>query len=166
MQNTFTTSRLHLSLVTEKDHAFVKALLNTKGWIEFIGDRHIHSEEDAKNYIRKIQSTPHLSYWVVRQITDQAPVGIISFLKRTYLDHFDIGFAFLPEYSGKGYAYEAANHVLTTILKSGLHKTVLATTYPHNSKSIALLQKLGMILKGEIDRDGDRLLVYEKESIY
>lgn len=165
MQTTFTTPRLSLSLVTEEDHAFIKALLNTKGWIEFIGDRHIHSEEDARNYIRKILSTPHLSYWVVRQITDQTPIGIISFLKRTYLEHFDIGFAFLPEYGGKGYAYEAANHVLTSILNSGEHKTVLATTYPHNRKSIALLEKLGMQLNGEIERDGDRLLVYEKKSV-
>ena len=105
---------------------------------------------------------PDLSYWVVRQITDQTPVGIISFLKRTYLEHFDIGFAFLPEYGGKGYAYEAAIHVLTSILNSKEHKTVLATTYPHNRKSTALLEKLGMQLKGEMERDGNRLLVYEK----
>jgi len=30
MQTTFTTPRLSLSLVTEEDHAFIKALLNTK----------------------------------------------------------------------------------------------------------------------------------------
>ena len=99
MKDSFTTERLRLGFIHPEDHAFVLELVNTKGWLQFIGDRHVHSKEEAIAYINRILSTQDLFYWVARTKTENIPVGIISFLKRSYLDHFDIGFAFLPSYS-------------------------------------------------------------------
>src|SRR5690349_17404295 len=122
-QARFSTPRLSLSLITEDDHEFAKSLFNSKGWLEFIGDRNVRSNEDAKNYIRKIKSTADFFYWVVRQKESQMPIGIISILKRSYLDHFDIGFAFLPEFEGRGYAFEAAGAMLTEAMKQDKYHT-------------------------------------------
>ncbi len=109
MQKELISDRLKLSLITTDDHAFLQELVNTDGWIKFIGDRNIHSTEDANNYINKLISTNENFYWVVRIIENLKSIGVITLVKRNYLDHYDLGFAFLPSGQGKGYAQEAAN---------------------------------------------------------
>jgi len=160
MQNIIYTERLTLNILTADDYEFIMAIVNTKGWIEFIGDRNVHSKDDALAYIQKINNTKNLTYWVVRITDTNLPVGIISFIKRKYLDHFDIGFAFLPEFSGKGYAYEAAKEVLSIAGRHPEYSSVLATTIPHNTKSIKLLTKLGLHFDKEIEVDKEKLHVY------
>lgn len=158
MTNSFTTERLSLEFIRPEDYEFVLELVNTKGWLQFIGDRYVHTNEEAVAYINRILTTENLFYWVVRTRADNTPVGIVSFLKRAYLDHFDIGFAFLPKYSGLGYAYEAAREVLSVVSKS--FHPVLATTLPANEKSIHLLKKLGLQFQKEIQVEELRLHVY------
>jgi len=79
------TERLSLDALTVEDWGFIQELLNTKGWLQFIGDRNIHSREDAVNYINKTNGTPNFYYWVVRLADTLEPIGIISFIKRDYL---------------------------------------------------------------------------------
>lgn len=154
------TTRLSLALVDINDAEFIIELLNTEGWLTFIGNRNINSIDDAIGYINKLKQTENLFYWVVRIKNKGTPVGIISFLKRAYLDHFDIGFAFLPGQSGKGYAYEAAKKVLSVVMENPEHKTVLATTIPANTKSISLLKKLELHFSKEVKVGEQTLHVY------
>lgn len=160
MLTNITTKRLFLDALAIEDHDFIHELVNSEGWLRFIGDRNIHSSEDAIAYIKKINSTPNLYYRVVRLKETNTPVGIITFIKRSYLDHFDIGFAFLPEYSGKGYAYEAAKEVLSVVGLQPDHSIVLATTMPANVNSIKLLTRLGLRFEKEIEVSNDKLHVY------
>ena len=160
MNTTITTERLILNTIAVSDSDFMFALLNSKGWLEFIGDRKVHSGEDAIEYIKKIQKTKDLTYWVVRLKSDDTPIGIISFLKRSYLENFDIGFAFLPEFFGRGFAYEAAKEVLSIVSKQPEYATILATTIPGNINSIRLLNKLGLYFEKEIEVENEKLHVY------
>jgi len=48
MYPTFETERLNLIPTTESDAAFMLELLNSPKWIQNIGDRKVHSLEDAK----------------------------------------------------------------------------------------------------------------------
>ena len=89
-------------------------------------------------------------------------MGIVSFIKRDYLDHHDIGFAFLPQFSNQGFAFEAVNAVLEKLVQDDEHSTILATTIPENIKSITLLLKLGFIFEKQIENDGEKLSVYRK----
>ena len=161
MKQVYNTQRLTLTPVNENDYEFITQLVNTKEWIEFIGERNIHSKSDAVQYIKKLIQTPDLIYWVVRNKEDFTPMGIISFLKRDYLDCFDLGFAFLPRYFGKGYAYESAQFVLGQITKCPQHNKILATTLSHNSKSIKLLQKLEFIFQENFSSNNEELQVYK-----
>ena len=43
---------------------------------------------------------------------DGTPIGICGLIKRETLEDVDIGFAFLPAFWGRGYAFEAAAAVL------------------------------------------------------
>jgi ribosomal-protein-alanine N-acetyltransferase len=158
------TSRLSLRTVTASDDKFIFQLVNSPGWLKFIGQRGVNSQEDAVSYIQRIQNTPNLTYWVVKVISTGEPTGIISFIKRDYLEHFDIGFAFLPEFTGKGYAYEAAHAILCEVRKKTNQETILATTVPGNTESIRLLAKLGMHFEREIQVDSEKLHVYSTRN--
>ena len=156
-----TTSRLVLQPIAVDDYAFVLQLVNSDGWIQFIGDRNVHSEEAAKAYIRKIQQTPNLIYWVARLNDNQTPVGIISYMKRVYLDNYDLGFAFLPQFQQQGLAFEAARGILDFVTNNMHEKTILATLLPENVKSIKLLEKLGFQFSATIDVEKECLHIYQ-----
>jgi RimJ/RimL family protein N-acetyltransferase len=159
MQDTFSTERLQLGPLYPGHTAFIKDLLNTEGWIRFIGNRNIHSEEDALAYIQKILANPNVKYWLVQLKENNTGIGIVTFIQRDYLDHPDIGFAFLPQYAGKGYAYEASKEVLNVLLKS--ISIIYATTVPENSSSIQLLEKLGLKFEKEIEVENEKLFLYK-----
>ena len=157
--------RLQMTPIASDDHAFIQVLTNTPEWIRFIGNRNIQNSDDARAYIQKIRDNPNLHFWVVRPIGEDLPMGVVSFIKRDYLDHHDIGFAFLMEFTRKGYAQEAARAVLQELVKNGNHEQILATTIPDNVASIQLLEKLGLTLERELDVEGLRLLLYATPAV-
>ncbi len=160
----FKTPRLRVRPVDLNDNEFIFKLVNSSGWLKFIGNRNVKSKEDAVHYIRKIQNTANLTYWVVTIAETQEPIGITSLIKRDYLNHFDIGFAFLPEFMGKGYAYEATHGLFKELTKKTEHKTMLAVTVPGNTTSIKLLKKLGMHFEKEIEVGMEILHIYSTWS--
>jgi len=162
MQNIYKTNRLELIRLGLNDAEFIFELLNSEGWLKFIGDRNIKSIEDAQNYIQKIMDNPKINYWVVK--FEDEKIGMISFIKRDYLDHHDLGFAFLPDHSNKGFAYEAAEKVLKELLQDQEHKIILGTTKTDNRKSVKLLEKLGFHYIREIENEGTMLSLYSIES--
>ena len=160
MISNFKTERLVLRELTAADNQFIFELLNTAGWIKFIGNRNIKTIEDADNYIQKIITKPNISYRVVTLTDNQTAIGLVTFIKRDYLDHPDIGFAFLPAYNKQGYAFEATKEVLTNLLYQSDYSTILATTIPENNLSIQLLKKLGFSFSKEITYEGELLQVF------
>lgn len=153
MQATYRTARLFLREMNYDDAGFIFELVNTEGWIKFIGNRNIKNTGDACNYIQKILSNPAIHYRIVTLQDKQTAIGLVTFIKRDYLDHADIGFAFLPAYNRQGYAFEATKEVLDDLLNAGGHSTVLATTIPQNHSSIQLLKKLGFDFSKEITHE-------------
>ena len=85
MQTNYKTDRLLLRTLTIADAAFIFELVNTAGWIQFIGDRNVHTNEDAKRYIQKILSNPDVNYRVVTLQDAQTAVGVVTLIKRNYL---------------------------------------------------------------------------------
>jgi len=154
----YITDRLEINPLELSHDSFILELLNTAGWKQFIGDRNITSVQDAQIYIHKILNNELAYYWVVSHKEDAQSIGVISFLKRDYLEHWDLGFAFLPQYSGQGMAAEAAGCVLKNLQKT--HSIILATVMPSNFNSIKLLEKLGFLFKNSLERDDLQLLLY------
>ena len=155
------TQRLNISPLDSVHSAFIFELVNSFGWKEFIGERNVNSIQDAEIYIHNILANDNIEYKVVSITTENTPIGIVTFIKRDYLDHHDFGFAFLPQYSGQGYAHEASKYLLN--LYKSKHPIILATTKTTNNKSIQLLEKLGFIYSHDIqhDKESDPLLVYK-----
>lgn len=159
-----TSERLSLVPLTEDDHQFIYELVNTKGWLTFIGDRNVGSPAAAIDYILKILDNDKVCYWVARLKDSGTPIGVVTFIQRDYLEHPDIGFAFLPQFSGRGYAYEAAKAVLSAVVASEKIPYVLATTIPENIRSIQLLQKIGLSFEREILVGEETLHVYKVDT--
>ncbi|MBX2873781.1 MAG: GNAT family N-acetyltransferase [Saprospiraceae bacterium] len=151
---TFETVRLNLKPTTEEDAAFIRELLNTPKWLQFIGDRNIHTEEDARIYIRN-RILPQLErlgcahYTLLRKV-DRKKLGICGLYDREELEGVDIGFALLPEHEGEGYAFEAAQRIKQAALEEFKVSALSGITRQSNLGSQGLLQKLGFRFSGLI----------------
>ncbi|MBO0931226.1 GNAT family N-acetyltransferase [Fibrella aquatilis] len=150
------TDRLAIAPLAVTESEFIRELVNTKGWLDFIGDRHVYSADDARTFCQAIIDSPTRHYFVVSQIETNLPLGIVSLVKRDYLDHEDIGFAFLPIHMGHGYAYEATRAVLAYLQQ----RPILATTVPENTNSINLLVKLGFVMYDSLIQEREKILVF------
>ena len=145
------TERLRLRTLDLDDAVFYLALLNTPGFIEFIGDRGIRTVDAAARAIADgpmaMQARLGHSIYLVEDKRSGEPLGMSGLIKRDTLEHVDIGYAFLPEHCGKGYAYEAGKAVVEHARRDIGLERLLAITSPGNAASIGLLQKLGLRLE-------------------
>ncbi len=165
------TERLKLREFTLEDTAFIVELVNSPGWITYIGDRNIKTVEQAKAYL---ENGPIKSYkengfglWLVETKDNKKPIGMCGLLRRDYLDHPDIGFAFLPEYIGKGFALEAAAVTLSLAKDQLKISSICAITMPTNNASIKLLEKIGMkFMKSIYPTASDEELLLYQVSFY
>ncbi|HMP30447.1 MAG TPA: hypothetical protein PKD85_12660, partial [Saprospiraceae bacterium] len=86
-----TTERLILRPMAMGDANFILSIVNTEGWLNFIGDRKIKTLEHASIYINSILENPDYHYNIIElKVTKQA-LGIVSFLKRETYEHSDLG---------------------------------------------------------------------------
>lgn len=145
------TDRLILRPFTLADAPFLKRLMNDPSWIQYIGDRGINNLQDAQQYLEqrilKSYQENGFGQYLVLLKTGNVPIGASGLYKRDYLEVLDVGFAFLPEHTGNGYAFEATKAVLDFGETQLQLKQVAAITLPDNAKSIRLLEKLGLGLK-------------------
>jgi len=163
---TFETERLMLKSTSEEDAAFLYELMNCPKWIKYIGDRNIHTIDNAKEYI-KDKMTPQLerlgyaNYTLIRK-SDYKKIGTCGLYDRKGINGIDIGFAFLPEYEKKGYAFEAADKIKNVAFQLFGIKELSAITLKDNSASQKLLEKIGLKLTGTttLPNDNVELLLY------
>ena len=78
---------------------------------------------------------------------EKIAIGMCGLIKRKDLEKPDIGYAFLPEYWGMGYAVEIAMAVKNYALDTLCLDEILAITMPSNLKSIKVLEKIGLTFK-------------------
>jgi [ribosomal protein S5]-alanine N-acetyltransferase len=140
------TERTILREVSEIDSNFILHLLNQPSFIKYIGDRNVRTIDEARDYIesRFIKSYRENGFglYAVEFKENKTPIGICGFVKRDFLPDADIGFAFLPQYERKGYAFESAFAVMEYGKDVLNLKRVLAITTIDNESSIRLLEKL------------------------
>ena len=149
----FETERLLIRPIEIGDASFMLQLLNTEGWIKFIGDRKVHSIEEAAVYIQKFVTNPNFHYHTIYLKSNDIPIGVLSFLKRDEYEFPDLGFALLPDFERSGFAYEAASAYLNHFKSSSEIKQIIGITKENNVKSIQLLKKLGFSFNSESQKE-------------
>ena len=142
------TARLRLRQVTEDDAPFILALLNDPGWLRFIGDRGVHTLEDACRYIeqgpRRMYADHGSGLLLVERKHDGAALGLCGLIRRDTLPDVDLGFALAERFRGQGYACEAAAATLRHARETLKLTRVVAIAMPDNVASTRLLERLGL----------------------
>jgi RimJ/RimL family protein N-acetyltransferase len=165
------TKRLRLREFLISDSDFIILLLNSPGWLEFIGDRNVQTTEQAIAYI---ENGPLKSYLengfglsLVSLKSNEEAIGMCGLLKRPPLEHPDIGYALLPEHTGKGYATEIT-HAVMDHARHRLNLTaVCAITTPDNVASIKVMEKIGMKYSRIFQSSGDtrELMLFSSSAL-
>jgi len=162
------TARLALVRLTPDDAAFIVELLNDPSFLRYIGDRGVRTLDDARRYIETgpMASYERFGFGLYRAdlTATGEPIGICGLLKRDTLPDADVGFALLPRFRGRGYAFEAASAVLASARAAHGLERVLAITALDNDISMKLLDKLGFRLerRARLADDGAELNVFAR----
>ncbi|CAH9050806.1 hypothetical protein PSECIP111951_00269 [Pseudoalteromonas holothuriae] len=150
------TKRLVVRKATMEDVDFILALLNQRSFIDNIADKQIHTLKDAQNYIQG-------AFLDAYELGDKAPyivtlqegtaIGVAGFYQRPIFDLPDLGYAFIDQYTGYGYAKEACMALLKFAKYNLNIDAILAITSAKNQPSIKLLLGLGLEFQSKVVLD-------------
>lgn len=115
-------------------------------WAEKRLERWVTEESDSK-------------YFAVT-LLDGTFIGFIDISPYHEPGEQELSYLFLPEFWGQGYAFEACGAVLRYCSEELHMDTVVAETQSANTRSRALLERLGFTLKRELERFGAAQCVY------
>ncbi|MFL6337184.1 MAG: GNAT family N-acetyltransferase [Pyrinomonadaceae bacterium] len=156
------TERLSLREMSEADAGFMLEVLNDPGFVHFIGDRGVRTPEAAARYIdeRFVESYRQHGFglWLVETKDGKAPAGICGLIERgPPVPGVEVGYAFLPPFRSKGYAYEAAAAAASYARAAlGLPRLYAVVNFD-NAGSIRVLEKLGMRFERAVRLAGEEL---------
>jgi RimJ/RimL family protein N-acetyltransferase len=166
------TARLTLAhLRPDADASFILALLNDPDFIQNIADRGVRTVDDARQYIANGPAASYAQHgfglYRVQFTATGESIGLCGLVRRAGLDDVDLGYAFLPEFRGKGYAVEAATAVRHHAHHSLHLPRIVAITDPTNTPSIRVLLKIGFTYekKVRLTPDDIELNLYASQSI-
>lgn len=142
------TERLTLRHIEPGDAPHIHALLTDADFLAQIGDRGVATLADAEVAIaeRFLPGYARDGFGMFA-VVDRASgewLGMAGLVDRPGLAHIDLGYAFLPAARGRGVALEAARAVLDWAAARGI-APVVAIVSPGNVRSIAILQRLGLV---------------------
>jgi ribosomal-protein-alanine N-acetyltransferase len=164
---TFETERIILKPTTKEDAPFILDLFNSPKWIEFIGDRNVKTVKDTEDYIEN-KMTPQIerlgygNFTIIRKFDGQK-IGACGLYDREGIDGIDIGFALLPSFEKKGYAFESVNKLKEVAFSHFQLKEISGITSKNNKASQDLLTKIGLDFEKNIKlpNDDDEILLYK-----
>ncbi|MEZ9246712.1 GNAT family N-acetyltransferase [Vibrio lentus] len=129
------TARLRLRMITPQDAAFIQRLYSSEDFLRYIGDKEITDIDKA------------VCLLVVEIKDSSTPIGICGLIKRDTLESHDIGYGFVPEVYGQGFALEAAQAIIEQAKHNADIDHLVAIATSDNIRSIALLTKLGFVFE-------------------
>jgi [ribosomal protein S5]-alanine N-acetyltransferase len=146
------TGRLTLRRFTPADAPFMLRLLNEPSFIANIADRGVRNLEQAVAYLENGPISSYrlngFGFWAVVEKAGGSVIGMCGLVKRDTLPDADLGYAFLPEYFGKGLAFEAAQACLRSARQDYALPRLLAIVNPGNQPSRRLLDRLAFHYQG------------------
>ena len=159
---TIHTARLVLRRLSLADAAFIVQLVNQPSWLQWIGNRNVHTLDDAETYINSGPMSMYERYGVGLCGVELAGtlIGMAGLIKRAPDAEIDLGYAFLPEYWGQGYATEVAQALLNYAMQTLKLPRIIATTHLENQQSIKVLERVGMQFEGIIHEGEQQLRLF------
>ncbi len=144
------TARLILREFTHTDAPYMLRQLNEPSFIENIADRGVRTLVQAEAYLQNGSIASYrqngFGFWAVIEKASDCVIGMCGLVKRPNLPYADLGYAFLPEFTGQGYALEAGRACTLAAHRDFALPRLLAIVNPGNTASRRLLEKLGFAL--------------------
>lgn len=166
MNDRIETERLSLRWLTLDDADFMLRIWNDPAFVRFVGDRGLRTTEDARQALEEgvLQTYADFGYgaYIVSLKENDALIGTCGLYRRKEFNDPDIGFALLPDFCGRGLAYEAAVAVRDFARNNLGLRRISAIVSPENAPSIGLIEKLGLSFENNVRLNGDD----EDVSIY
>ncbi|MBP1773553.1 MAG: hypothetical protein H6P99_2716 [Holophagaceae bacterium] len=159
------TDRLILRRFVVEDAPFLLRLLNEPSFIENIADKGVRTLEQAADYLAQGPLASYAAHghglWMVQHRVTGQPMGMCGLIRRDNLPEVDLGYAFVPEFWGLGYAREAAEACVAWGRETLGLRSMLAIVSPGNAASIRLLESLGFCHSGNmVYAPGDEVEVH------
>lgn len=151
----FETTRCLLREMDEGDAEAVLRLNLHPDVFLFTTDPPFKNVEEAITFIRNYDEyRKHgLGRWAVELKKSGAFIGWCGLRYLPEEEETDIGYRFLPEYWGQGYAVETALRCIQYGFEMGL-KRIVARVHKENLRSIRVSEKLNMVYERDLLYDG------------
>jgi RimJ/RimL family protein N-acetyltransferase len=160
------TERLILRPFTLDDAEAWLPLISLPEIIRYTGDVPATSVDEARESLRTRPLRDYQVHGYGRMaVIEKASGRLVGFSGLKYvaeLRDVDIGYRFLPDCWGKGYATESARPLMEQGWKQLGLKRIVGTVHPGNPASGRVLEKLGLSYERTLEPDeaGDRFLLY------
>ena len=165
------TERLRLRELVHTDNAFILELVNDPAWLRFVGDRRVHTPDDAERYIDRVREGSYadrgFGLWAMDLRADGTTVGLAGLIKRVALPVPDVGFALLERHRGNGYAREGVAGTLEVARRGfGFHRVASIITQGHRP-SERVVETNGFDLEGPFrwEATGETLSLYTRDLV-
>ncbi|WP_199611057.1 GNAT family N-acetyltransferase [Flocculibacter collagenilyticus] len=157
------TQRTYIREFCLEDAEAVLAFNGNEQVTQYTGDAGmVKTLTDAKNIIANIWLREYKEYGYGRwAVVEKSSNKVIGFCGLKYLPDVgapDIGYRFLPECWGKGYATETATACIEYCKTHLGVKKIIGDVMEDNIASVKILQKLGLTFSGYIKEDGQTFM--------
>lgn len=156
------TERLILRPFTLADAEAWLPLISLPDIIRYTGDTPAASVEQAREILRTRPLRDYQVHGYGRMaVIEKASARLVGFSGLKYLEDLgevDIGYRFLPDCWGKGYATESARLLMEQGRREHGFKRVVGMVHPANQASSRVLEKLGLRFERLLEPDGDGIL--------
>ncbi|MGJ7917167.1 GNAT family N-acetyltransferase [Massilia sp. LXY-6] len=160
------TERLILRRFTLDDAEAWLPLVSLPDIIRYTGDTPARSVDEAREVLRTRPLRDYAVHGYGRMaVIEKASARLVGFSGLKYLDDLrevDIGYRFLPDCWGKGYATESAFALMERGRREHGFTRIVGMAHPDNAASIHVLEKLGLRFERLLapEADGVRLRLY------
>ncbi len=148
----FTSSRLLYRPFTMNDAQFVYQLNSDRQVLTYLQEEPMKDIQEATTRLQESILPQYQQYgygrWAVHQKESLAFMGWCGLKYRIERNETDLGYRFLPEYWGAGYATEAAAACIQQGFAAHALKRITAVAAVGNRASIKILKKIGMQFTG------------------
>ncbi len=126
---------------------------------EYLGGA-LTKDECGTTCTKLFSTNPESWYWIVRQKESGGLVGLISIGKHHDQIHFEISYELHPDFWGMGYGTEVVTKGIEYAFAELDINELYAETQERNTKSVQLLEKLGMRIVAEVERFGEQQIIF------
>lgn len=158
---------LHRAFGVEDADAFY-ALNGNPDVMRWTGEPPVESVESARIAIATYPDFDTVGYgrWACLLRETEQIIGFCGLKYLPELDEVDVGYRFLPEFWGQGFATEASAASIQFGFEILQIDRVIGLVLPDNAASIRVLEKVGMRLVGEREFAGRMALQYLIERVH